>query len=102
MPIKDKSVYSDDWKQISLSVRRLAGNKCEFCGVENYAIGARDINGKWHDENSIHNMNSGYGQELFGDEFPNMIRIVLTVAHLDHNTRNNDRSNLRALCQKYS
>jgi tRNA(Ile)-lysidine synthase TilS/MesJ len=27
-------------------------------------------------------------------------KIVLTVAHLDHNLSNNDYSNLKALCQK--
>jgi hypothetical protein len=29
-----------------------------------------------------------------------VLRIVLTVAHLDHNPANCDYSNLRALCQK--
>lgn len=28
------------------------------------------------------------------------IKIVLTVAHLDHNPTNNDCSNLKAMCQK--
>ncbi len=44
-------------------------------------------------------MNSDYGQELF-DEFPDMIRIVLTVMHLDHDTTNNTEANLKAACQK--
>lgn len=100
MPIKDKSIYPDNWKQISLLVRKMAGNRCEFCNVENYAVGARDMGGTWHDEDSIHMMNSGEGQILFGDEFPKMIKIVLTVAHMDHNPRNNELSNLKALCQK--
>jgi hypothetical protein len=29
-----------------------------------------------------------------------MVRVVLTVAHLDHNPENCERSNLRALCQR--
>lgn len=29
-----------------------------------------------------------------------MVKIVLTVAHLDHQPENNDRTNLRALCQR--
>ena len=98
MPIKPEN-YPPNWKQISLAVREAAGNKCEFCGVQNHAIGARDRYGEWHDMSRIDGMSASEGDSLW-DEYPNMIRIVLTVAHLDHNTFNNDRRNLKALCQK--
>lgn len=41
MPIRpeNKSRYPKDWPAISAAVRREAGNKCEECGVENYARG---------------------------------------------------------------
>ncbi len=100
MPIKDKSVYSKDWKQISRSIRQRDGQKCKWCGVKNYAVGARDRFGEWHDEDSIHCMNSDCGINLFGEDFPDMIKIILTVAHLDHNPANNADENLAALCQK--
>ena len=99
MPIKDKSLYPENWKQISLAVREAAGNKCEFCGVANKAVGARDRFGEWHDADDIEGMSASEGDYLF-DEYPNYIRIVLTVAHLDHNPANNEHSNLKALCQK--
>lgn len=95
----DAKRYPANWKEISLRIRERSGQKCEFCGVANGAIGARDKYGDWHDENAIHHMNSDCGRELFG-EFPDMIRIVLTVAHMDHNTANNEDGNLKALCQK--
>ena len=98
MPFK-KELYAKDWKQISLRIRERAGQQCEWCGVANGAIGARDKYGDWHEEDAIHHMNSDCGRELFG-EFPDMIRIVLTVAHMDHNTANNEDGNLKALCQK--
>ena len=98
MPFQ-KERYPANWKEISLRIRERSGQKCEFCGVANGAIGARDKYGDWHDENAIHHMNSDCGRELFG-EFPDMIRIVLTVAHMDHNTANNEDGNLKALCQK--
>ena len=48
-----------------------ADNKCEFCGAENY---------KQH--------------PITGS------KVVLTVAHLDHNPTNCNDDNLKALCQK--
>jgi hypothetical protein len=44
-------------------------------------------------------MNSDEGILLFG-EYPHIVRIILTVAHLDQNPANNDESNLAALCQR--
>lgn len=87
MPFK-KERYPTNWKQISLRIRSRAGGKCEFCGAENYK--PHPITGA---------------------------RVVLTVAHLDHNPMNCDgmenvediesipllpieKSNLRALCQR--
>lgn len=100
MPIKDKSKYPPDWKAISKRIRERDGQRCKWCGVANYAVGARDRFGEWHDEDSIHCMNSGCGIHLFGEDFPKIIKIVLTVAHIDHDTANNADDNLAALCQK--
>lgn len=95
----DYSKYPKNWKEIRLKILVRAKNRCEICGVRNHALGARDKNGEWHDEDDIHSSNAQVGEELFGD-FPNMIRIVLTVAHWDHDLSNNDPSNLKACCQK--
>lgn len=77
----DYSKYPANWKEISVAIRERAGWRCEWCGVENGAVGARDRYGKWWNEENIHHLNSDDGYSLFG-EFPRMIRIVLTVAHL--------------------
>lgn len=99
MPM-DKKRYPKDWKAISHRIRfERADGRCEQCGVQHGAVGARDRHGVWHDEDAIHSMKSDTGYDLFGDEFPEMIKIVLTTAHLDHNPMNNEDSNLRALCQ---
>lgn len=99
MPV-DRSRYPANWDQISARIRERAGNKCERCGVENHAVGARDRDGVWHDERSIDCMNSDRGYELFGD-YPKIIRIVLTVAHWpDPDPMNCADDNLQALCQK--
>jgi len=72
MPIKpeNKKLYPSNWKQIRANILDRANNKCEFCGIENYTI----------KENGS--------------------KVVLTIAHLDHNPTNNDYNNLKALCQK--
>ncbi|MBR6262712.1 MAG: hypothetical protein IKR05_05790 [Prevotella sp.] len=72
MPIKpeNKKRYPKNWKQIRQSILDRAGNRCEFCGIENYAI----------KENGT--------------------KVVLTIAHLDHTPENCNPENLRALCQK--
>jgi len=70
MPL-DRSKYPDDWDEISLRVREAAAWRCEFCGAQN---------GKVHLETGS--------------------KVVLTVAHLDHDTSNNAVRNLRALCQR--
>jgi hypothetical protein len=92
--------YPEDWKAISKRIREeRAGNKCEWCDVANKAYGARDRNDEWHDYERIGMMSASAGEYLFG-EFPKCITIVLTVAHIDHDTTNNDDSNLAALCQR--
>jgi hypothetical protein len=85
MPVKDPTIYPRHWKQFSLYIRtERSGGKCEVCGVDNYAVGARDRFGEFRTESSIHSLNSDVGLHLFGDSFTfKMSRIVLTVAHLD-------------------
>lgn len=86
MPIKDQKIYPPYWKQFSLYIRvERAGNKCEKCNVENYAVGARDRNGVFRTEDEIEGLNSDVGEHLFGSDFNwKFTKIVLTVAHLDY------------------
>lgn len=79
MPIRaeNKSRYPKDWPAISKAVRDEAGNRCE--GSPAWPD-CRAENGKPH--------------PITGS------RVVLTVAHLDHQPENCDRANLRAWCQR--
>jgi heterodisulfide reductase subunit B len=71
MPI-DYKKYHPKWSLISRLIRfRRAGNRCEWCGAENYQ--------PHPDTGSL---------------------VCLTVAHLDRDRTNNRFSNLAALCQK--
>ncbi len=103
--------YPPDWPKISRRIRlERAQGKCEWCGVLNGAYGARDKNGDWHNADDIRGMNHGIGEGLFGD-FPRMMKIVLTVAHLGtakpdgtpgdkHDKMDVRDENLAALCQR--
>ena len=85
MPIKpeNKSRYPDNWKEISNYIRFIrAEGKCEVCGVVNYSFVNR------------------HTRETCLRCEPEAIRIILTVAHLDHKPENCEYSNLKAMCQK--
>lgn len=79
MPIKpeNKARYPKNWKAIRAEILERAGYCCEGtprfpeCRVPNYSQ---------HPDTGS--------------------KVVLTIAHLDHTPENNDRNNLKALCQR--
>ena len=81
MPIRaeNRALYPADWAQISLRIRR---DRAEWrCEQVDY-LGVRC--------NAVH-----------GDPHPiTGSKVVLTVAHLDHQPANCDESNLLAMCQR--
>lgn len=108
MPI-DYKKYPPNWKtEIRPAILKRANNKCEFCGVENSKFILR---GTWNntecyqdDDGTIYDANTSevIGSDYLGEVHPTnkLIRIVLTIAHLNHDVNNNDPSNLKALCQR--
>lgn len=81
MPIRaeNRRRYPADWKRISQEIRHRAGGRCEFtCSVTGLRCTA--VNGAPH--------------PLTGS------RVVLTVAHLDHQPENCAPENLKAGCQR--
>jgi hypothetical protein len=76
MPI-DYRKYPENWKnEIRPRILKRANNCCEFCGVEN-------------------------GIMVFRDNINRNVKIVLTIAHLDHDEENHNVKDerLAALCQ---
>ena len=71
MPV-DMKLYPPYWSKLSAHIRHIrAKDRCEWCGAENH---------KPHPETGG--------------------MVVLTVAHIDHDTTNNRFSNLAALCNR--
>lgn len=113
MPIRpeNKSRYPRNWPEISLEIRRRARWHCEQCGVADGALGGRDRGGRFWKAWPLGEKLNGYewpepGTEARcsastpGGQVLRIIRIVLTVAHLDHTPENCDPANLKAWCQR--
>jgi len=121
LPIKPENAkrYPKDWNDIRARILRRAGDKCEWCGVENYALGGRTRDGIWLPafplgERALRlewpkpgtRAYCGYevgvvdGKRHYVGEECRIIRIVLTIAHLDHKPENSADDNLKALCQR--
>lgn len=112
MPIRpeNKDRYPKDWPAISRRIRDRAGNKCEWCKIENGILGGRDPHtGKFYKALPLGDDglrlqwpqpgDSGFC-EGFGGTTLRIVRVVLTVAHLDHTPENCADDNLAALCQR--
>ena len=76
MPIKpeNKKRYPKNRKDIRAAILERAHNCCEFCGKENHSYFVNEKTGK-------------------------TVKVVLTIAHLDHTPEHCEAENLRALCQ---
>ena len=93
MPIKKelRYFYGREWRTVTRPlILKRAKNRCEQCGVLNHDIGYRTRDGKFH--RAKPNSGAPRGHRL--------IRIVLTVAHLDGVAGHDDPANLAALCQR--
>ena len=90
MPIRWKD-YHPQWAWIRYYIRTYrAKDHCEGCGIKNYSMYPTTIR-----------------RQTTIDLFTGMIspanvgkRVILTIAHLDNNTKNNEFRNLKCLCQK--
>ena len=87
MPIKDKSLYPKNWKQISDFIRfKRAEYRCECtgeCGLHKTTPGPRRCV-------EIHGQSAKWAKG----------KVILTVAHLNHKPQDCRRKNLKAMCQR--
>lgn len=92
MPI-DYKKYPPNWKtEIRPAILQRANNRCEVCGLLNGSIVlSQKINGKtvWLNPEGVMNTSA------------KKVKVVLTIAHLDHDELNHNVSldRLKALCQ---
>lgn len=93
MPIKDKSRYPANWKEIRKRILRRAVNRCELCGVMNHS---------WIQRKTYCRAWWQYSEPQYEADEVNAkpIKVVLTVAHINQDPSDNRDCNLRALCQR--
>jgi 5-methylcytosine-specific restriction endonuclease McrA len=112
MPIKpeNKGKYPKNWKGVRESILERARNECEFCRLRNGEMVLRGSRGDckvyarvgpWDDFVRM----AETGEILVWSEEhcewqDRPVKVVLTIAHLDHDPGNNSPQNLRALCQR--
>jgi hypothetical protein len=110
MPIKpeNRGRYPANWDEIRAAILTRAGNCCEQCNVANgkrIARGAGPFVGTYQaDTAEVFDAETGeYIASVRMSEYQvkNMVTIVLTIAHLDHQPENCDPDNLRAWCQMH-
>ncbi|TZF81800.1 hypothetical protein FW774_17235 [Pedobacter sp. BS3] len=106
MPINYKE-YHPKWKLISKLIRvNRAKGKCEWCGIKNGSVVKRNADGTFRepcqtDWDMIHSrIKHSHSNMTESLKYHGFSKIVLTVAHIDHDKTNNRFNNLAALCQK--
>lgn len=109
MPIKveNRHLYPKNWRDIAYQIRVIrAKNKCENCNLENGAIIKRNKNGHYReatdDEKKFFEIQRSKSPAVERETLKRFkfTRIVIEVAHLDHNPTNVVPNNLKALCQR--
>jgi len=93
MPV-DYTKYPENWfSEIRPKILIRAKWCCENCGVGSGKIGYRDEQKVFIEcDNFMKRWAESVGKRVF--------KIVLTIAHLNHNVTDNRDENLKALCQK--
>ena len=109
MPIKPelRHFYAREWKSvIRPRILARAGDRCETCGAPNHKIVIRydRLPGWWFDikTGAAVRPDGTIETHVRGSEMPadyRLVRIVLTVAHLNHVSGDDRDENLKALCQ---
>lgn len=106
MPIKpeNRHLYPPNWKsEIRPAILLRAGNRCERCEAPNGVVVCRDADTYMLETGEVYESTTGEFLGMArGTEYPGtrFVKIVLTIAHLDHNPTNCAPENLAAWCQK--
>lgn len=107
MPISSerRAEYPDGWDEFSLSIRRdRAGWRCECegeCGHDHtiekwYWPASDDYGGEFEDKTGDARCSAMHGALHWITDS----KVVLTVAHLDHDHTHKDPERVRAMCQR--
>jgi phage FluMu protein Com len=102
---KNKHLYNENWPYVSAKIKyERANNKCERCGAMNLTTVKRERNTLWrHITEEEHKAITNYRLSS-GNTWIKSCKIllfqyvVLTVAHLNHDRKDDREDNLLCLC----
>ena len=99
MPIKpeNKAKYPVNWKEIRADILERAGHKCEGSPAYPYC---RVPNGHFRNNDTGHVTSNIVDAEAWHWDGESVTKIVLTIAHLNHDETDCRPENLKAWCQK--
>lgn len=107
MPVLRRSDYHPKWELISYLIRVVrAKGQCEQCGAPNHQFIRRYRHGLYRlaheaEVSELDRLRSAHKLRLWDAlRRLGLTRVILTVAHLDRNPKNNRFWNLKALCQR--
>ena len=97
MPI-NYNEYPPNWKAIRERILLREDNKCKFCGAPNHEFVYRPIKG----QSGWLLMPEGHYADALALDGVKFTKVILTIAHLDHDRLNHDVNDdrLAALCQR--
>lgn len=116
MPIRpeNRDRYPPEWRSIAYGRKEAAGWRCEWCKVRHGIMIRRSLAepAVYLDLESYTYHSADDGREVAGyplpghlddgpePRFAEAVKVIITVAHLDHTPENCKPENLRALCQR--
>lgn len=103
------SIKSPEWRATRERIGKRSGWKCEICGAPHMTIVARGSYGGRDaymivDTGEVFDAETGLKMatmKLSAFGAYRVLKIVLTVAHLDHDESSTDDANLAHLCQRH-
>jgi len=104
MPI-DYNRYPEDWKQTVERIRKRSQDRCEACGLKNhsfaYSVPFYIRDGRYKQRRIWFRSKQDAEREALGENIVTRVKVVLTVAHLDHDETNHQVTDdrLKHLCQ---
>lgn len=85
----DMSKYPPDWKETRKRILERANNRCERCGVQNYAL--REKGGGYVAASYFASYAEAKKEKKeLEAHFGALSIVVLTIAHFDHDAENHD------------
>jgi len=89
-----------EWEAIRAAILERAGHRCEQCRKPDRTDVEVDEKGHWRDASEWYWHDERGERVNYRARYARLSRVVLTVAHLNHEPTDNRPENLRGLCQR--